>query len=396
MSDRVSTANIPVPAARLMPTLYIPGRCRNLAAIVAGLLALLSAVGTFGADALTVEAEEDFSNAIPARGIVRDFAEYPRSAALEAIEAAPATRLSELSSPEGLARFRQRWSRGMVAPAEVLQFDELPAEEVEGSRFHYLNGIYIDAQSCQGLTPSLLALIGNDISQHMGCMTDAAAQSLAGGRDAEARVLLTHLQRLVAVLDLRDTRDGMRLFGTRQKDSASACELLTGVPCTTYDRPPGPVLTCYRVPSGQNAGKPLYATSDPGESIAYFDPGLGRHRAFNHPHLNLGRVRDVFGGQTTYGDLVADLNVPVFHELLHSAGYRHAPGAENEYAYPCGSLCNRDGSLHRAFVELCGRPPGAYADPAYAEAVRRYFAPARTYRAAPPGITPRRVTPLAN
>lgn len=254
-----------------------------------------------------------------------------------------------------------------------------PFKIFNGAKFYYLNGIYIDEYSCKGLTSKELQLINNDIYEKMDCMLQGAKQLEQTGPAENAIVMKEHLRRLLMTLALKDKKQ-QPLLGKIRKNYYD-CE----DECTEYKDMDGPSFTCYTAIKGKrnsitNENKNpgiMYATTKFNESIEYTEKIGDKRRIFYHPHINYNMPTQFAGKQLLYAEnnpkkKILDVNLPVFHELMHNCGYDHDVG-QCEYAYPCGDLCGRDKRLDQDFLRLCSNPPANRLDKNYLSDIKDYF-----------------------
>jgi hypothetical protein len=149
----------------------------------------------------------------------------------------------------------------------------------------------------------------------------------------------------------------------------------------------GPSFTCYTAvnkkynPISDNYDNPgvMYATSGATESIEYTEKKGDKRRIFYHPHINFDHNDPSYGKKGMYGKIgeygkpkTIDVNIAVFHELMHNCGYDHDEN-QCEYAYPCGTLCGRDMKVDPDFLRLCSHPPTKRKDTNYIKEVKNYF-----------------------
>lgn len=267
-----------------------------------------------------------------------------------------------------------------IAPVnENIILKNLPSKVFNGSKFYYLNGIYVDEYSCKGLTGKELQLINNDIYEKMSCMLRGAKQLEQTGPAENAIVMKEHLRRLLMTLALKDKKQ-QPLLGKIKKEP-KLCED-PDYECIEYKEMDGPSFTCYTAINGQFDMKThsyvspcvMYATSSISDAIIYKekkDTKIGR--IFSHPHINYNHADKTAGTQSWYGkNKVIDFNLPVFHELIHTCGYDHDEN-QCEYAYPCGQLCGRDMVPDPDFLKLCSHSPEKRQDPNYLGKIKEYF-----------------------
>jgi hypothetical protein len=156
--------------------------------------------------------------------------------------------------------------------------------------------------------------------------------------------------------------------------------------CIEYKDMDGPSFTCYTAIRGRynwrtekyyQAGV-MYATASSTYGNSYKEKESDKiRRVFYHPHINYNQADPQYGKRGQYGKdggkkKIVDVNIPVFHELMHNSGYFH-DDEQCEYAYPCGDLCGRDMQVDQDFLRLCSHPPTKKMDPDYIEDIKAYF-----------------------